>query len=41
MFDKGIRAVRKAAILLVPRGIVIGVVLGVVCWAAVLWAVGQ
>ncbi len=41
MFDRGIRAVRKAAAVLEARGIVIGVVLGGICWFVVLWAVGQ
>ena len=41
MFDRGIRAVRKAAMLLVPRGILIGVILGGISWFVVLLAVGQ
>ena len=41
MFDRGIRALRKAAAILVPRGVVIGVVLGGIGWFVVLLAVGQ
>ncbi len=41
MFDGGIRVVRKAAAVLVPRGILIGVVFGGICWFVVLLAVGQ
>jgi len=41
MFDRGTRALRKAAAILVPRGVVIGVVLGGICWFVVLLAVGQ
>ncbi len=32
---------RKAAAVLVPRGILIGVVFGSICWFVVLLAVGQ
>ena len=41
MFDRGIRTSRKAAAVLEPRGVVIGVVLGGICWFVVLLAVGQ